>query len=130
VNYIVNAGYTKEGGAAATLSNVDPSFADESAAKAAAAPINQEVHVAVVVDSEHLTLFINGAQVAQDSMGSRTLAKLSNDYALLGHSLYGNNPSFSGSINEFRIYRGAATVAEIAASFKAGAEHPVMGISK
>jgi hypothetical protein len=127
VNYIATTGYSKQGGSAATFSNSDPSYIEEVAANTDAAPLNQEVHVAVVVDSSQLTLYINGVQAAQAPIGERTLAKLSNDYALLGHSLYGANPSLAGSINEFRIYRGAATTAQIAASFKAGPDHPVIG---
>jgi hypothetical protein len=45
-------------------------------------------------------------------------------------SFYGNNPSFAGSINEFRIYSGAASAEQVPASFKAGADHPVVGVSK
>jgi hypothetical protein len=128
VNYIVTAPYSKAGNSVATLSNVDPSWTKEVAAKANAAPLNQQVHMAVVVDGSTITLFINGAQASQAPLDDRTLAKLSNQYALLGHSLYGANPSLAGSINEFRIYSGAATAVEIAASFRAGANRPVIGV--
>jgi len=130
INYIVTTGSKTQPMTEATFSNSDPSFTEEAAAETKPAPLNQEVHVAVVADGRTLTLYLNGAQVAQAPLESRTLSKISNDYALLGQSLYGDNPSFSGAINEFRIYSGAASAAEVAASFKAGADHPVIGTSK
>jgi hypothetical protein len=61
-------------------------------------------------------------------LDGRSLAKISSDYALLGHSLYGGGTSLAGSINEFRIYSGAASAEQMATSFKAGADHPVIGL--
>jgi hypothetical protein len=130
INFIITTGYTKQGGSAATISNSDPSFTGEQAVKIEALPLNQENHIAVVVDAMTITLFVNGMPAGKEPMGDRALAKLSNDFALLGHSLYGGNPSLAGSINDFRIYKGAATAAEIAASFKAGPYHPVTGLGK
>jgi hypothetical protein len=128
--YVVTCGDGKGGGICATLSNGSPSFTDQVHAVAAASPLNREVYMAIVVDNSDITLFIDGTQAAQTPLGNHTLAKLSNDYALLGHSLYGFNPSLAGTIREFRIYRGAATATEIAASFEAGPGHPVLGVRK
>jgi hypothetical protein len=135
VSYVVTSGYmqgpsdcAKGHSACAILSNADPSYTSEAVAMVDSAPLGQKVHTAVVVDSSRITLYINGVQAAQTPLDGRTLAKVSNDYALLGHSLYGGGTSLAGSIDEFRIYSGAATAEQVAASFKAGADRPVIGL--
>jgi hypothetical protein len=117
LHYIATSGHQD---ARAVLSNMTPSFKSEAVAKTDLAPLNKEVHVAVVVDASTITLFIDGEQKAQSPLEGRTLAKLASDFAVLGDSMYANDPSLTGSINEFRIYDGAATAAKVAASFKAG----------
>ena len=134
LSYVVTSGYmqgpsecAKGHSTCAILSNADPSYTSEAVAKVDSTPLNQETHAAVVVDGSQITLYINGVQAARTPLDGRSLAKLSNGYALLGHSLYGGGTSLAGSINEFRIYSGAASAEQVAASFKAGADHPVIG---
>src|SRR5262249_25005405 len=50
------------------------------------------------------------------------LALLQDNFSLLGRSQWGNDPAFNGSIDEFRLYYGLMTPAQISASFAAGAD--------
>src|ERR1700733_330391 len=79
-----------------------------------------ETHVAVVIDNKTITLYLNGAPVKQTALTTQRLSALSNDRALLGASLYPSDPTFNGSINEFRIYNVAADADQIQASYRAG----------
>jgi hypothetical protein len=98
----------------------DGSYPNETVAEGPNAATLAETHVAVVVDATTITLYLNGAQVQQVPLADRSLAKVSNDFALLGAPLYGNDATLLGSINEFRIYQAALSADQVAASFHAG----------
>ena len=86
-------------------------------------PDNVEMHVAVVIDSDHgmISLYINGAPsctlFGTSLMPSQLGGVTPNNY--LGKSQF-NDPYFNGSINEFRIYNVALTASQIATSFTNG----------
>jgi len=81
---------------------------------------NTEVHLAATVDATDISLYVNGAFITTKSLGGRTLADVSNANAYLGKSIYAEDPTMIGSINEFRIYDTAMSAAEIADSYAAG----------
>ena len=85
-----------------------------------------ETYAAVVVDERTITLYINGTQEAQSPLTRQKLSALSSARALLGASLFDADPTFFGSINEFRIYDVAANAAQIHASYQAGPDKVVI----
>ena len=85
-------------------------------------PVGQEAHITWVTDSAHHdgALYVNGALVAANTNMTLTPADIGptfNDW--LGRSQY-DDPSFYGSIDEFRIYYGALSSQEVALSDLAG----------
>jgi hypothetical protein len=83
---------------------------------------NKDMHVAVVVEEFTITVYLNGVEAAQTDLTNQGIAKVSTQWALLGGSLFGNDPTLSGSIKEFRIYSSALTAAQVAANDAAGPE--------
>ncbi len=94
-------------------------------------------HLAVVLSGNTGTLYVNGAAVATNtgmtlhpsSLGSTTL-----NY--LGKSQFSSDPSFKGTIDDFRIYSRALSATEISALAKpnvvtaaASSASPVTGVS-
>jgi DUF1680 family protein len=87
---------------------------------AANLPTGSWVHVAVTLAGATGTLYVNGAQVGQNttmtlkpsSLGSTTL-----NY--LGKSQYAD-PNLTGQLDDFRIYNGALTAAEVSALYTSG----------
>jgi hypothetical protein len=65
-------------------------------------------------------MYLDGVLVASGP-ASKPLSALSDDNNnWLGRSQYPSDPFFAGTINEFRLYSGAMTSAQVAASFTAG----------
>jgi len=82
----------------------------------AALPGNQWVHVAVTLSGGTLTLYVNGAAVNSTSgvtLAPFRLGPTSKNW--LGRSQYSSDPRFAGQIDDFRIYRGALTAAQVLA---------------
>jgi len=75
-------------------------------------PLNTWSHLALTYDRVTLRLYVNGTQVASVA-ASAALATSANPLQIGGDSLYGQ--SFTGRIDEVRIYNGALTAAQIAA---------------
>ena len=74
-------------------------------------------------------LFVDGKLIAVNTLVSITPADLgstSNDW--LGRSQF-NDPYFLGSFDEFRIWEGAMKPAQVAASFAAGPDASIGGVS-
>jgi hypothetical protein len=85
-------------------------------------PANQPAHIVWATDIANLQgrLFVNGALVAVNNNMFVTPADIGpsvNDW--LGRSQYGD-PSFNGSIDEFRIYNGALSTLQIVLDAAAG----------
>jgi len=79
-------------------------------------PVGSWVHVAVTLSAGVGTLYLNGAVV-----GRNTDMKLA-PYHLgagmdgwIGRSQYSDNPYLKGKVDDFRVYQGALTAADIAA---------------
>ena len=85
-------------------------------------PDGQESHVAVVVNDtlDVLRLYIDGQRVAAAPLAHH-LSGLDDVNVWLGRSNW-PDAAFTGDFNEFRIYDGALSDAEVAASFTAGAD--------
>jgi hypothetical protein len=85
------------------------------------APNGELQHVAVVVDdvAQEMRLYTNGVEVDVDVLVD-DLAAVNDVNNWLGRSNFSDDPSFSGSLIEFRIYEQALGVELIRASFEAG----------
>lgn len=84
-------------------------------------PTNVEQHVVFTHDPDAgvQRLYLNGVQVGQ---AVAEVDPSTTDYLnwWLGRSQFTQDPFFNGSINEFRIYQGALSAAEVAANGAAG----------
>ncbi|HWW06793.1 LamG-like jellyroll fold domain-containing protein [Collimonas sp.] len=81
-----------------------------------AMPIGQWAHVAITLSGNVGTLYVNGNAVgANTAMVLAPFRMGSTSQNWLGRSQYASDPCFNGLIDEFRIYRGALSAAQIAA---------------
>jgi hypothetical protein len=79
-------------------------------------PSGQWAHVAVTLSGTTATLYVNGSVAGSNS--SMIAAPFQVGHTTrnwLGRSQYAGDPTFSGTIDEFRIYRGALSADQIAA---------------
>jgi len=75
-----------------------------------------------------LGLYTNGVLAASTSTGAKHIASIVDVFSLLGRSLWSTDPGLNGSIDEFRIYDGALSTNQIAATQALG-PHEVLSIS-
>jgi hypothetical protein len=89
-------------------------------------PVAAETHVAVTIDSaaKVARLYIGGKLVATQENVTLTPSALGNttNNWLGGSQFFETDPTFDGSIAEFRIYDSAQSAEEIAKSFAAGSD--------
>jgi hypothetical protein len=79
-------------------------------------PIKQWAHVAVTLAGATATLYVNGVVVgSKTDMTAAPFRMGPTDQNWLGRSRYASDPYFSGLIDDFRIYHGVLTPADIAA---------------
>jgi hypothetical protein len=78
--------------------------------------------VAVVFDpvTDTQSVYTNGVLVGSGSLNGKVLSGVNDVHNWLGKSLYQADPGLTGEIDEFRVYAGALTPAQLAASFAAG----------
>ncbi|SFU56633.1 LamG-like jellyroll fold domain-containing protein [Pseudoduganella namucuonensis] len=82
----------------------------------AALPTGQWVHVAVTLSGATGTLYVNGAVAGSNTAMFHAPFRLgSTNQNWIGRSQYAADPYFNGKIDDFRIYRGALTAAEVTA---------------
>ncbi|NLH17994.1 MAG: LamG domain-containing protein, partial [Phycisphaerae bacterium] len=85
---------------------------------------NEQQHVVITYDEGAglFRMYLNGAQVAQNTIPAGfTLAAMNDFNNWLGRSQW-PDPMYGGKFNEFRIYNHAMTAAEVEASLVAGTE--------
>jgi hypothetical protein len=84
--------------------------------------------VAVVYDPPNnlQSLYTNGVLVGSASLNGKVLSGVNDQHCWLGKSLYAGDAGLPGSIDEFRIYAGAMSAAQIAADFAAGPDKVVL----
>jgi hypothetical protein len=75
-------------------------------------------HIACVVNFGRniAAIYVNGVRVAMNTAFTRELSEIYNNFSYLGKSTYSLDPTLNGSIDEFRIYDGALSAQQIAAS--------------
>ena len=80
-------------------------------------------HVALVFDdsNDQLRLYLNGRLVGS-GLVTGSLSSLVGVNNWLGRSQFANDPAFSGTYHELRIYRSALTDAQMALSFEYGSD--------
>jgi len=95
--------------------NLTNGWGDQSLSSATL-PAGQWVHVAVTLSGTTGTLYVNGSAVATNSQMTHAPFRMrSGTQNWLGRSQYSADPYFNGKIDDFRIYNGALSAAEVAA---------------
>lgn len=88
----------------------------DQALTSAPLPSGQWVHVAVTLSGSTGTLYVNGSAVATNTAMTHAPFRLrSTTQNWIGRSQYSADPYFNGKIDDFRIYNGALSAAEVAA---------------
>ncbi|WP_426396318.1 LamG-like jellyroll fold domain-containing protein [Ralstonia sp. R-29] len=78
-------------------------------------PVKQWVHVAVTLAGATATLYVNGVAIGSNTTMTTAPFRMGpTNQNWLGRSRYPNDPYFNGLIDDFRIYHGVLTQAEIA----------------
>ena len=140
-NYITLQPHTGGGTCAATFGQGDPGNGGEwNAVIGSTLDGLANVHIVVVYNplAGFEAIYTNGVLAAQNTMFNNLLDPVAYagitynstsilNYTLgadplnyIGHSLYNADPTLNGSINEFRIYNGPLTAAQVAADHALG----------
>jgi hypothetical protein len=97
---------------------VDGGKGEQAVAGTAALPTAQWVHVAVTLAGQTATLYVNGSAVGTNTSEFLPPWQMGGTgQNWIGRSQYAADPYFNGKVEEFRIYRGALSAAEIATLF-------------
>ncbi|HZI31501.1 MAG TPA: LamG domain-containing protein, partial [Candidatus Binatia bacterium] len=82
----------------------------------------QTVHVTAVFNppAGYIALYTNGVLVSKNVNVTRPLSVVSNVFSYIGRSLYSGDSYVNVNLDEFRIYNGALTPGEIAATESLG----------
>jgi hypothetical protein len=84
-------------------------------------PANQWVHVAVTVSGPTGALYVNGEAVGENTKMAFSPIRLGpTTQNYIGKSQFANDPYFSGKVDDFRIYRGPLTAADMKALAASG----------
>jgi len=88
----------------------------DQALTTAALPTGQWVHLAVTLSGSTGTLYVNGSAVATNTAMTHAPFRMrSTTQNWLGRSQFPRDPYFKGKIDDFRIYNGALSAAQVAA---------------
>jgi fibronectin type 3 domain-containing protein/regulation of enolase protein 1 (concanavalin A-like superfamily) len=89
-------------------------FGEEGVDGAAAIPTGQWVHVAVTMSGSTASIYVNGMLVGQNAnmwFSPFRIGSTTQDF--IGRSQWRNDPYLDGKVDDFRIYRGALSPADI-----------------
>ncbi|HEX8403632.1 MAG TPA: LamG-like jellyroll fold domain-containing protein [Duganella sp.] len=102
------------GGAQFTISN-NGGYGSQTVASPAPLPAGQWVHVALTLSGATATLYVNGAVAGTNAAMTRAPFRLGGtDKNWIGRSQFPSDPYFNGKVDDFRIYSGAMTAAQVA----------------
>jgi len=94
---------------------------EQRIAGSAALPTGQWVHVAVTMSGSTGSLYVNGMLVGQNTSMFTTPNRLLTTTAnYIGKSAFSGDPYLNGIVDDFRIYRGALTPADVQALANSG----------
>jgi hypothetical protein len=110
--------FCSEGGGRFAISGVDPGYLGETNAYTSFSWSGKTLHLACVLDPANgfIKVYTNGTLAGAGTLGTYSLAVVSNQHSYINRSLYSGDPYVNLSINEFRIYSRALSAAEIAAT--------------
>jgi hypothetical protein len=108
------------GNARLAVSDGPPGGSDETGFNVSNLLGQTNAHVVVVFNPsparQFLGLYLNGSLLNSVATGNKAITSITNNYSLLGRSLYSADAWLAGSIDEFRIYNGELHLDEIAAT--------------
>ena len=79
-----------------------------------------EHHVVATVDATNISLYVDGGFIGSTALTSQSIGGLSNDFAYLAKSVYSGDPDWTGSVNEYRIWDNALTLADVESNYASG----------
>lgn len=104
------------GGVVRFATTVDGNYGEQGINGSAALPIGQWVHVAVTLSGTTGTLYVNGVAVGTNTAIAHAPFRLAaTTQNWIGRSQYSGDPCLNGKLDDFRIYNGALSAADVAA---------------
>jgi len=103
----------------------DSNWGGEQGARASIDQSNlNNVHITAVFNTtdDYIRLYVNGVLVGLNTAVSLPMSSVNNVFSYIGRSLYSGDPYCDVDLDEFRIYDGALTAHEIAATQSLGPE--------
>lgn len=101
------------------ITAADPGYlGEQGTAGASPLPLNTPIHFVAVYDPPegYIALYTNGVFVSMNSSVTAALSAVSPVEAFIGRSLYNGDPYASIALDEFRIYNGVMSPADVMAS--------------
>ena len=83
---------------------------------------NRSSHVVCIIDPDanYKAIYVNGVRVAYQTASMPAFSTIGKEWSFLGRSLFSADAYLNGDIDEFRIYDGRLSAAEISAHYLAG----------
>lgn len=89
-------------------------YGSQTVASPAPLPTGQWVHVAITLSGATATLYINGVVAGTNTAMTRAPFRLGGtDRNWMGRSQFPSDPYLNGKVEDFRIYNGAMTAAQV-----------------
>ena len=93
--------------------------AEQTMSSSTVGPSDGWTHLAIVLGAGSTRLFVNGVSAVSSTtttLRPKDLGVI--DYAWIGRSQFGADPTFDGSFDEFRVYNRALSAAEVTAIYQ------------